>query len=45
MTTKVLNVRAASTILSIALMLPSANAAVGGYTIKTGYLSCDESSG
>jgi hypothetical protein len=45
MTTRTLTLIAASTILSMALMMPSANAAEGGYTIKTGYLTCVESSG
>jgi hypothetical protein len=42
---RTLTLIAASTILSIALVMPSANAAVGGYTVDTGYLTCDESSG
>lgn len=45
MTSRTLTLIAASMILSMALMTPTANAAVGGYTIKTGYLTCVESSG
>jgi hypothetical protein len=45
MTSRTFTLIAASTLLSLALMMPAANAGAGGYTIKTGYLTCVESSG
>lgn len=45
MTSRTLILIAASAMLSIVLLIPPANAALSGYTVKTGYLTCNESSG
>jgi Protein of unknown function (DUF992) len=45
MKSRTITLIAASMILSMALVAPPANAAEGGYTVKTGFLTCVESSG